>query len=131
MAIFTPAQLRTWLRYDEDEVFDETTATLVEKVVAGWLTAEIGALPETEAAEGHPLFGWALELGGIAYENPTAMTSDASGDTTSAWADRRLQILAAARRWAEANGMTETTRSPLPQGSFPKASPWPEAWGCR
>ena len=129
MTIFTPAQLRTWLRYDEDEVFDEDTATLVEQVVTGWLTAEIGALPESAPTQGHPLFGWALELGGIAYENPTAMTSDAAGETNSSWADRRLQILAAARRWAETNGTTGST-TPLPRGSFPKARAWPEAWGC-
>lgn len=130
MAIFSPAQLRTWLRYDEADVFDETTATLVEQVVTGWLLAEIGTLPDPEPTAGHPLFGWALELGGIAYENPTAMSDDQSGETRSAWADRRLQILAAARRWAEAHGTTGTTAA-LPQGSFPKARPWPDAWGCR
>lgn len=130
MAIFEPEQLRTWLRYDEDEVFDESTAWLVEQVVTGWLTAEIGSLPDPAPKQGHPLFGWALELGGIAYENPTAMTSDASGETNSAWADRRLQILAAARRWAETNG-TAGAATPLPRGSFPKAPTWPEAWGCR
>ena len=131
MAIFSPAQLRTWLRYDEADVFDDATATLVEQVVAGWLLAEIGSMPDPAPAAGHPLFGWALELGGIAYENPTAMSDDQSGETRSAWADRRLQILAAARRWAESNGMTDDTNSPLPQGSFPKARPWPDAWGCR
>ncbi|WP_114202322.1 hypothetical protein [Janibacter anophelis] len=130
MAIFSPSQLRTWLRYDEDEVFDEATATLVEQVVTGWLVAEIGALPEPTPQQGHPLFGWALELGGIAYENPTSMTSDTAGETNSSWADRRLQVLAAARRWAEANGTTGTTR-PLPRGSFPTARPWPENLGCR
>lgn len=130
MAIFEPAQLRTWLRYDEAEVFDEATAALVEQVVTGWLLAEIGTLPDPAPTQGHPLFGWALELGGIAYENPTAMTDDQAGETRSAWADRRLQILAAARRWAEANGTTGTAR-PLPRGSFPRAKPWPDAWGCR
>lgn len=129
MAIFDPEQLRTWLRYDEADVFDADTAKLVEQVVTGWLTAEIGSLPEPAPTEGHPLFGWALELGGIAYENPTSMTSDAAGETNSSWADRRLQVLAAARRWAEANGSTGS--SPLPRGSFPKAKAWPDAWGCR
>ncbi|WP_435199567.1 hypothetical protein [Janibacter sp. GS2] len=130
MAIFTPAQLRTWLRYDEADVFDEDTAVLVEHVVAGWLLAEVGTLPDLAPEEGHPLFGWAIELGGIAYENPTSMSDDQAGETRSAWADRRVQILAAARRWSEANGATGSS-TPVPRGSFPKARSWPDAWGCR
>lgn len=126
MAIFTPEQLRTWLRYDEADYFDAETARLAEQVVTGWLLAEIGTMPTPEPVAGHPLFGWALELGGIAYENPTAMQDDQAGETRSVWSDRRAQILASARRWAETTG--SASGSPKPRGRFPKARPWPDGW---
>lgn len=132
MTLFTPAQLKTWLRYDDGDVFVEETALLVEKVVAGWLTAEVGTIPDT-LDEGSPLFGWAIELGGIAYENPTSMANDASGETQSAWfVTTRQNILRSVRAWAQAEGMLPApATSALPRGKFPPAPAWPDAYTPR
>lgn len=123
MAYFTPAQLKTWLHYASDDDFDAEAAELAEQVVAGWLADAT----ETDVDSFDPpkqMFAWAIELGGIAYENPTSMSDDAAGETRSAWMDRRVQILAAARRWAS---RPSSTGPVLPRGSFPPAQAWPDS----
>jgi hypothetical protein len=131
MALFDPEQLKTFLRYAAEDDFDADAATLSEKVVAGWLT---GATKRTRAdleaaaiGDAPQVFSWALELGGIAYENPTSMQDDQVGAGRTTWRDRRAQILESAREWAADQGPAGTTATgPLPRGSFPKAQPWPD-----
>lgn len=130
MAICEPTDLRDFLRYDEDDVFVEKTATLAIKVATGWLTVEVGTIPPT-VDDSSPLYAWCLELAGIAYENPTSMSTDQAGETSSAWADRRLQILTTARRWAAEQGSGPVSSVPAPRGTFPPAPSWPDAWGGR
>lgn len=128
MAYFTPAQLKTWLRYASEDDFDAAAAELAEQVVAGWLADAT----ETVIDSMNPppqMFAWALELGGIAYENPTSMSDDAAGETSTSWMDRRSQILAAARRWAAKQ--PSTAAGVLPRGCFPPAQPWPDAAAAR
>jgi hypothetical protein len=127
MALFTNVELSKWLHYDGDIAVDE--ATLVEKVVTGWLcnAAGLDQLPDPLPAA---FFGWGLELGGIAYENPTSMSEDSAGDVSSAWGDRRRQILADVAAWGLRNG-TSGDAAPLPRGNFPPATPWPDQYRGR
>lgn len=129
MALFQPTQLKTWLRYESDDDFDTGAATLAETVVAGWLTdaTELTVTDLEAAATGDApqVFSWALELGGIAYENPTSMQDDQSGAARTTWRDRRSQILASAKDWAE-NAASSTSTGGLPRGCFPKAKAWPD-----
>lgn len=128
MTLFTPEQLKTWLRYDADDDFDADSATLAEKVAAGWLSNATGmtvSALEATREETPQVFSWALELGGIAYENPTSMQDDQAGAARTTWRDRRAQILEEARAWAVATAPAPT-RMALPRGSFPPAQPWPD-----
>lgn len=129
MTLFDDTQLKNWLRYDDEDDFDAASAGLAEQVVAGWLTDATGLTKtdlETAAAGDAPqVFSWALELGGIAYENPTSMTDDTTGQTRTAWMDRRSQILAAARGWAGRQPVTGTG-TVVPKGCFPAATAWPD-----
>ncbi len=130
MQLFTSTELSDWLQYTTVP----ESVLMVERVVAGWLLEATGVdwtlthtgdLPTTVA-------GWAIELGGIAYENPTSMTADQTGDIQSGWRDRRSQIMDAARAWAQANLSTAPTSAPaVPRGRFPavvalpdSAAPW-------
>ena len=123
--LFTAAELSDWLHYDTHE----GSVRQAERVVVGWLleatgvdwtAADSGALPPV-------VLGWALELGGIAYENPTSMTTDQTGDISSGWRDRRSQIMAAARSWAQVNLATvPSSAPPRPRGRFPAASALPD-----
>ncbi len=129
MALFTPEQLKTWLRYESEDDFDTAAATLAETVVAGWLTdatkhtpTELATAATTTAPQ---VFSWAIELGGIAYENPTSMQDDQAGATRTTWRDRRSQILAAAKTWGEETASATSTTG-LPRGCFPPARPWPD-----
>ena len=95
-------------------------------VVAGWILGATGwASVPAEDAIPAPLKAWALELGGIAYENPTSQTDDQTDLVRSAWRDRRSQILAEIRAWAQSNG-TVAGSTPAPRGSFPKPLPYPD-----
>lgn len=128
MTLFTPPQLSTWLQYS----VEQHNAQLVEQVVAGWLLEATGlpALPDPVPPQ---VFAWALELGGIAYENPTSMSTDTTADITSSWGDRRSQIFAAARRWAQSVNPADVATPPVPapRGSFPPVRHWPDPAGPR
>jgi hypothetical protein len=121
MALFTPAELREWLQYEE---INNDSAVMVERVVAGWLLSATGR-EDLDSSNDARVFAWAVELGGIAYENPTSMTDDSSGSTSSSWADRRAQILAQAREWALQQAPAASGQ--LPRWSFPQAQPWPDS----
>lgn len=125
MALFTNEELEAWLQYR----VNAPTAAIVEQVVAGWLSSatNLASLP----AEPPPaLKAWAIELAGIAYENPTSMSDDQTEQLRSAWMDRRRQILLDVREWAKTLSPVEVSAGPLPKGSFPPASPWPQPAAC-
>lgn len=127
MILFTEQQLGNWLMYPSGA--NAARTLLVEQVVTGWLldTTELDALPDPLPPQ---LFAWALELGGIAYENPTTMTTDQTVDQTSSWATtRRGEILDAARAWARRQPDNPTSGSAagaLPSGEFPPPQCYPD-----
>lgn len=120
MPLFTKDDLEHWLRYD----VDDAGYTIVEKVVTGWVfqATEWTAVPDPLPPQ---VFSWALELGGIGYENPTSQSDDQTDLVRSAWRDRRSQILAEIRTWARSNG-SAASGSPAPRGRFPGALPYPD-----
>lgn len=124
MTLFSPDELAAWLQYE----VEPTSAAQVERVVAGWLSEATGldAFPDPLPPV---LYAWAVELAGIAYENPTSMTDDQAGETRSAWADRKRQILLSATAWGQRT--SGTSAAPLPRGRFPAAQPWPDPLGGR
>lgn len=129
MTLFTPTELKKWLHYADESDFSEDEAALAEQVVAGWLCDAIDV--EDLAPLGDEVLGsdrfkaWAIELGGIAYENPTSMSADAAAEINSQWQiDRRRQILDNVRTWASTRpGYTSTV--PRPRGCFPPPRPFP------
>lgn len=132
MEVITAAQLTRFLRYPEGEPVGNSDAELAEQVALGWLSDPTGITnwENQPANPGTALFSWVLELAGLAYENPTSQEQDQSGDVTSAWSptarDRRSQILASARAWAQRNGSSPSTGAPRARGNFPAAEGWPD-----
>ena len=125
MAIFTADELSNWLGYP---VQSDTAAT-VEKVVSGWLLDALDRDSLPIADMGSRLWSWAIELAGIAYENPTSMSSDSTADQATSWSPARKDaILAAVARWGRrlTNPDGIDGASPMPRGSFPPAQHWPE-----
>jgi hypothetical protein len=98
-------------------------AESAELVVWGWLSAATG-LAERPDPIPPDLLAWAIELGGMVYDNPTSLTvrqvDDARMESTEA---RRDAILSAA---AEASDLPGSGR---PTGSFPCARRWPDPAG--
>lgn len=135
MTLFTPDELKQWLHYADESDFAADDAALAEQVVAGWLSDAIDVDDlDTLGAEllGSKRFkAWAIELGGIAYENPTSMSQDGAAEISSQWQlDRRRQILDNVRAWAASRpGSTSTV--PMPRGRFPKPAPWPDQYPLR
>lgn len=132
--LFTKAELEAWLSYDADAI-SETEHGVVEKVVRGWVLSATGwtEVPATTAEVPEQVAAWALELGGIAYENPTDQQYDSTNLVQASWRDRKSQILAELALWAASTGTTVQARS-RPRGSFPKACPYPDPahpWGMR
>lgn len=131
MPLFTAEQLRTGLRYEVGDDFDTAGAEHAEKVVAGWLLDATG-LTEFPAPLPPQLWSWAVELGGIYYENPTSLETDASGEVSSAWGmDRRSQILESARAWSLRTYGRGQGGAPRPRGTFPAAGRWPDQGAIR
>lgn len=130
MALFEPAQLKNWLHYADESDFSEEDAVLAEQVVAGWLSDAVDVDDVTSLdgeVIGSPRFkAWAIELGGIAYENPTSMSQDGAAEISSQWQiDRRRQILDNVRAWAK-NRPGAASSVPMPRGRFPQPTPWPD-----
>lgn len=118
--LFTAADLGNMLQCS---VTDEAAAA-AEKLAWGWLKPVLGITtdtrPDTVPAE---LFAWAIELGAIAYENPSGLSAYQLGDERSQFsAERRQEILAT----AAAGGKVASSGVPTPRGSFPPADPWPD-----
>lgn len=124
MALFTAEQLTSWLQYEE--TIAAATHEVIEKVVTGWVLAATGWSEIPDPLPGQ-VFSWSLELGGIAYENPTDQQYDSTALVQSSWRDRRTQILAELTLWAKANGTTGHAPT-LPRGRFPAAAPYPDPY---
>ncbi|QIM19880.1 hypothetical protein G7075_00010 [Phycicoccus sp. HDW14] len=121
--LFDAAKLGSWLGYSTGDVDDDQCAAVLE-VVEGWILGATG-WNDIPAEPAKPLRAWALELGGIAYENPTSQTDDQTDLVRSSWRDRRSQILAEIRTWSQSNGSAVGGQL-SPRGSFPPARPYPD-----
>lgn len=108
--LFDLADLASVLR--EDDEFDVAAATVARRVVSGWLrnATALTAWPDPVPDD---LYGWALELTAMFYDNPTALATEAIDDYRSGMdRARRADILAAAG--AAYGGTTQ------PQYAFPE-----------
>ena len=119
MPLFTEVDLG---RFVQDDVTAET-ATVVERVVWGWLKPSLG-VDERPVPASEQLWSWALELGAIALENPRGLASYQLG--AERWqysAERKREILDDAA--SAVSGATGTGEG-VPRGSFPAAPSWPD-----
>ncbi len=96
-------------------------AYAAERLVWGWLKPVLG-LAERPDPVPDEVFSWAIELGGIAHENPAGLSSQQLGSLQRSFSvERRAQILAEAGA-----GASHGSTSSAPRGSFPAAQPWPD-----
>lgn len=95
MPLFTPGNLEDFLRRPN---VNTASAIQAEKVAAGWLQSATGLTewPDPLPAD---LYGWALELGGAIYDNPTSLKElTVDGITRGFGGERLKQIIDAATR---------------------------------
>ncbi len=119
MPLFSSTELQDFL----GQTVTSSSAAMAERVAAGWLTEATGVdqWPDPPPAQ---VFAWAIELGAIAHENPTALASRSVDGITDAYSrDRYSQILAAAR---ESSLSSPSASGTGPIGSFPPAVEWPD-----
>lgn len=120
MPLFTAKELGDFIR----EPVDDAAAIQVEKVAWGWLTGPLG-LTERPTAVGAQLYAWALELGAIALENPSGLSSYQLGAEQRAYsAERRAEILAEVEAVTQRAAGGVAAGSPI--GSFPEPLAWPD-----
>lgn len=94
-------------------------AAAAERLVWGWLKRPLGLTQRPDFVSDE-LFSWAIELGGIAHENPSGLSYYQLGPERYGFSvERRGEILAEA-----ASGHTAAHGGPL--GSFPPAEAWPD-----
>jgi len=112
--IFDLVDLPSWLQIPQ---VDTETAIRVRRWANGWLMSATG-LSSWPAVIPDDLWAWAIELAGIAYRNPTSLTSETvDAYTMAADSARKAEILAAAKAsYSSAN---------TPQYSFPE---WDWTW---
>lgn len=111
--LLVPNDLRTHLRIQ----IPEAEALSAIRVASGQLRRAT-KLDVWPAPVPDDLWGWALELASLAYDNPTGRQSEEAGDTMASWpVRRRAEILAAAASAYSARVG--------PLFSFPPADPWP------
>lgn len=113
--LFDSVELGDFLRKD----VTESAAASAERVVWGWLSPVLGLTQRPDPPISDQLFSWAIELGAIAYENPTGDVTKQLGNLQvgSSSATRRAEILEAAT----------STYALAPRGTFPPA-PTPAGW---
>ena len=130
LVLFSATELATWLHYTEDLSDDHRIVEQIHRVVSGWLleALEWDSWPYTSRSEvPDVIHAFAVELAGIAWENPTSQTTDSSGEGVStSWAPARERILARARGWAARAASPSGSTVPSPQASFPAPPPWPD-----
>lgn len=119
LRLFTAVDLTDWL----GETVAEDRAASVESVVWGWLKTPLG-LDTRPSDVSEQVFSWAIELGGIAHENPAGLDSKTIGPFAEQYSsERREEILAIV-----GTGSPLGT-PPRPRGSFPPARSYPDpAW---
>jgi hypothetical protein len=112
--IFDLIDLPSWLQIPQ---VDTETAIRVRRYANGWLMSATG-LSSWPAVIPDDLWAWAIELAGIAYRNPTGLTSETvDGYSMGADSARKAEILAAAKARYSGAGS--------PQYSFPA---WDWTW---
>lgn len=97
------------------------SANIAIRRAVSWLRTSSGLANLTETALPDDLWADALELAGLAYDNPTTLASETVGTTARSWPaiQRRAEILADVKqRYQQA--------ASGPRGSFPEAAPWPD-----
>lgn len=100
----------------------EAEATLVERVVWGWLKPILG-LTERPDPVSDQLFSWAVELGVLYRSNPEDLESKRTGPFEETYGDRRDEILRLV-----AGGGIKAPGAPLkPVSSFPPARCYPDS----
>lgn len=129
MSLFTAEELTRQLQYPESDAISEEDASHTEQVVDGWLS-DATELDEWPLPLPKQIKAWAIELGGIAFENPTSMENDSAGDVSSKWRDRREQILRAAHAWGVRRRRDAQQQAATPRGCFPPADDFanPRRW---
>ncbi len=98
----------------------EERADVAERVAWGWLKPVL-SLTERPNPVPDEVFSWGLELGAIAHENPSGLSSKQLGPGSQQFsAERRREILSSASAAGSASGV------PAPRGSFPAAQAYPD-----
>lgn len=113
--IFELSDLPSWLQIPNVDI---ETATRVRRYANGWLMSATGLSSWPDPIP-DDLWAWAIELAGIAYRNPTALSSETVGDYTYS-ADRAAKEAILAEAKAKYN-----TSSGSPQYNFPA---WDWQW---
>lgn len=114
--LFTLPELASYLQQD----LDTSTAEVARRRASGWLRSAT-KLTEWPAVITDDLWGWALDLAVMAYQNPEWAQSVTVGGVTTNWGDlstRRDEILAAAGALYNTAG--------VPGGYFPAPLGWPD-----
>jgi hypothetical protein len=115
-SLFSAADLAGWL----GETVTDARAATAEKVVWGWLKDILG-LDTRPIDVPDDLFAWAVELGGIAYRNPSGAASVKLGSLDVQYSsERRDEILEDVAQSAIA------TAGSQPEGDFPEAWDYPD-----
>lgn len=102
------------------EAIDTDAGDSACRHASGWLRSATGLTTWPDPVP-DDLWGWALELAVMVYQNPELLEEQAVGGTTSRWGILRLrveQILEAAHKAYNAGSQ--------PKGSFPDAATWPD-----
>jgi hypothetical protein len=92
--LFTIPELASYMQ----QSLDTATATIARRVASGWLRSATGLTEWTEPIP-DDLWAWALELGEMAYGNPSGYASETIDDHSVTFnRARRSDILEIARR---------------------------------
>lgn len=117
MTLFDENDMTEWL----GKPVTQQRAASVERVVWGWLKPILGSAerPDPVPAE---VYSWAIELGGIAHENPKGLARRELGPYTEQFStERREEILDEARNSPSTGG-----GSLKPTGCFPEPLDYPD-----
>jgi len=97
----------------------DAAGAAAERVVWGWLSPLLG-LTQRPMEVPAQVFSWAIELGAIAYENPSGLSQYHLGAERLYFsAERRDEILREV-------GDSSQSSAGAPRGSFPPAQCWPD-----
>jgi hypothetical protein len=109
----TTNDIDTWLQLGG--TVEENTAIMAIAVTAGWIVGATAFDAMPTAVPDDVWSAW-IELAGIAYDNPTMMTSNQVGEEITMWAGGSQARVAAILRTLSQN-YPKTAN--LPVGSFP------------